>query len=185
MDGIIVEDIIVNNDKRKRKNSSVKGKRGERLACKELIARFGQQFSRSLGSGNRTSQIHGMPDFAKKTFSGDICCPDGFRFVIEHKFGYEEDVDLHNSFFGGCKKLDEFLEQVTKDANYCKRKPLLLWKRARKPYLSFIKISDIKEFIDSFKYKLLYRDWVCISLKELLALDNDFFYESGVKASLS
>ena len=54
---------------------------------------FGCSFTRSIGSGNRWGQVV-LSEQAKQVFSGDICVPEGFKWVIECKGGYEDDMHL-------------------------------------------------------------------------------------------
>ena len=52
-----------------------------------------------------------MPAHAKETLTGDICCPKGFRFVIESKGGYNK-IDLNSMFESGN------LDMVVKLSNF-------------------------------------------------------------------
>lgn len=113
-----------------------------------------------------------MPSHAKETFSGDICCPEGFKWVIESKGGYE-DIDLNNIFKDGNRQLDAFLQQVEDESKRCGRKPILLWKKNRKPWFAFVHSSEIEK--RNFKYKLLYDKWSMVVLDELLKLEDEFF----------
>jgi Holliday junction resolvase len=161
-------------EKKKRLNSGAKGKRAERDICKTLTERFGKEFSRSLGSGNRWGQVSNMPKHAKETFGGDICCPEDFKWVIESKNGYEDKIDL-NSFDSGITKLDEFIEQSTKDSELTGRESLIFWKRKRKNWLCFIKTKHLPD-PDIYNYRIVYREWSCISFTELLELPDEFFF---------
>ena len=91
---------------------------------------------------------------------------------MESKGGYDG-IDLNSVFIRGNSELDEFLDQVTKDAQRCNRKPMLCWKRTRKPWLVFVRATDVKDF--NFKYTLHYQDWIGIALDNLLELDDSFF----------
>lgn len=104
---------------------------------KILNNRFGGGFSRSVGSGNRWSQVTHLPKHAQEVFSGDLIVPQGFKWALESKGGYQN-IDLNSVFVGGSRELDGFLDQVTKDAERCGRKPMLCWKRDRKPWLAFV-----------------------------------------------
>ncbi len=134
--------------------------------------RFGGGFSRSVGSGNRWGQVAHLPKHAQEVFSGDLIVPKGFKWAVESKGGYSK-IDMNSVFVGGSKELDGFLNQVTKDAERCGRKPMLCWKRDRKPWLAFV---PTKELIGhSFKYRLEYREWSAVALEELLKLSDGFF----------
>lgn len=180
-----VEDLLA--PKRKRSiNSGVKGKRTEREVCKELIERFSKLlnvnpqwglFSRSIGSGNRWGQKVVLSQTAVDTFSGDIAVPSNFKFVLESKGGYN-DVDLNAAFSGGHKQIDEFLKQVTDDSERSKRKPMLLWKKDRKPRLAFLKRGEVPvEYETGLQYTMRYRDWNAYLFSDILALPDGFFFD--------
>lgn len=179
-----IEDIVSvpdNNKKKKKVDGRAKGNRTERNLCKRLSKHFNEEFSRALGSGSRWSQVNHLPEHAKKTLVGDICAPDNFKWVIECKGGYESEVNLNNILDGKVPKLDEFIDQVQRDSDYCGRKPIILWKRSRKPWIAFLKTKDIiKE--KQFTNRLYYGDWVGVSLNELLdATPRSFWIEEGEK----
>lgn len=174
MDDLEIDDLL-QGDKKKRKNSCRKGKRGEAGPVKILTERFGKPFSRSIGSGNRWSQVT-LTEQAKQVFSGDLVVPEGFAFVIEVKNGYEDEVDLHSAIFGKCRKLDEFFERVTRDADYTGRKPLLLWKRARKPWLAFLRTEHLPGL--DLRPRFVYGDWTGCSLELILRAPDAFFFPS-------
>src|SRR5690606_31278518 len=93
-----------------------------------------------------------------------------FKWVFESKGGYEKEIDL-NSILGGkgISKLDEFIEQSTKDSEYCGRLPIICWKRARKPWLTMIRKVDFGKYdYSKHSYYIVYRDWVMLPLEELL-----------------
>ncbi|MEI8270582.1 MAG: hypothetical protein WCG45_04380, partial [bacterium] len=160
--------------KKKKVDGKKKGNRTELDLTKVLNARFKTGFSRSVGSGNRWSQTV-LPKHAQDIFSGDLVVPQGFKFVIESKGGYD-DVDLSNIFLKGNNVIDSFLKQVTSDSKRCDRKPLLCWKKTRKPWLAFVLTKDLPEE-DNFQYSLRYRNWTAVALDELLQLSDDFFLE--------
>lgn len=166
-------------NKTKRKNGCRKGKRVERDLVKILNEKFDNGFSRSVGSGNRWSQVTNLPKHAKDTLTGDLCAPEGFRFVCESKGGYGN-LDLDSTLDGGLKGLDDFIEQVEDDSKRCNKLPLLLWKRDRKPWLIFCK-SHVLE--GNYKYYLVYRDYTCVPLKEFLKLPKEYFFENYTKSS--
>jgi len=173
-DDFIIDDILTPK-KKKKVDGKKKGNRTELQLAKLLESHFGKGFSRSIGSGNRWGQVDYLPDHAKEVFSGDLVVPKGFKFVLESKGGYD-DIDM-NSIWNGNKQLDGFLEQVTKDGKRCNRKPLLAWKRTRKPWIAFIHTKELRGFTKKFKNRLLYGEWSAVLLEELLKLDDDFFIE--------
>jgi len=173
-DDFIVDDSFL-MPKKKKINTGRKGKRREREVAKIFNERFGGGFSRSVGSGNRWSQVANLPKHAQDTFSGDLVTPENFAFTIESKGGYD-DIDLVSVFDGGHSQIDEFLEQAQFDADRCGRKPMLVWKKSRKPLLGMIKTTDIPH--ENWEYRLFYREWSMVNLEELLKVDNAFWFKS-------
>lgn len=141
--------------------------------CLQII--LAKSFQEPPGSGARTSQVAFLPEHAKKTLTGDICVPEGFKWVIECKGGYEDDMHLENILNGneGLSRLDEFIEQVTKDSEYCGRKPIILWKRNRKPWIAIYKESDMPNMAamlcehHNMNY-MLYGEWRIVNFEQLL-----------------
>lgn len=180
-DDLQIENILDNHVKKKKVDGKAKGDRTELHLCKLLTKQFGVEFSKALGSGSRWSQVGNLPEHAKKTLTGDICVPEGFRWTIESKGGYEEDIDLNRVCDGPIARLDEFIEQVTRDAEYCGRKPIICWKRNRKPWLAMVKRDD--QELDSipaevFEYHIIYRDWIMVRLDLLLQFSSrDFWFK--------
>lgn len=173
MDDLEIDDILAQKRK-KGVNSGRKGKRVERELAKLLNARFGGGFSRSIGSGNRWGQVANLPEHAQQTFSGDLVCPPAFAFVIESKGGYD-DIDLNSVFIGGNAELDNFLKQADDESKRTGRKPLLVWKKNRKPWVVFLKSTDLPSC--DYSYRLYYREWVAIALEELLKMEDSYFYK--------
>lgn len=171
------EDFFLDNSilmpKKKKLNSGGKGKRREREVAKILNERFGGGFSRSIGSGNRWSQVANLPKHAQDTFSGDLVTPENFAFTIESKGGYD-DVDLVSVFDGGHAQIDEFLEQAQFDANRCGRKPLVVWKKSRKPLIAIIRTADLPRL--NWHYMLVYRNWTVVNFEELLKESDAFWF---------
>jgi Holliday junction resolvase len=168
-------DDILSNRQNKKINSKKKGNRSELELAKILTKRFNKGFSRSVGSGNRWSQTAYLPKHAQKVFSSDLVVPSEFKFALEVKGGYNG-IDLNSIFLRGNSDLNQFLTQAYKDANRAEKKPLLAWKKNRKPWLVFILTEDLKE--NEFKYKFIYQKWTAIALDELLKLPDDFFFTS-------
>ena len=83
--------------------------------------------------------------------------------------------------FRSNSDLDKFLVQAYKDAKKCDKKPLLAWKRSRKPWLVFILSRDIEDINLDFRYKLIYNKWTGLALDEFLKLEDDFFFDSSVQ----
>jgi hypothetical protein len=158
-----------------------KGNRTELELVKVFNKRFGEGFSRSVGSGNRWGQVTYLPKHAQEVFSGDLIVPKRFKWVLESKGGYKN-IDLNSVFVGGSKELDGFLDQVTKDAERCGRKPMMCWKRDRKPWLAFVPTTELEGY--GFEYRLLYKHWSAVALDELLKIPDSFFVEDMAKANV-
>lgn len=171
-DDIDFDDVL--NRKKMKKNSGRKGKHGERTLAKILKKRFNFEFSRSIGSGNRWSQVSQMPEHARQTFSADLVCPVNFRFAVECKNGYE-DIDLVACLDRGNKIVDGWIQEVSNEAKRCSRCPLIVWKRNYKPWIAFIQTELLDK--QEMKYKMDYREWTILSLNELLALPDEIFYK--------
>lgn len=179
-DDVDIEDLM--KERPKKIKSGKKGKRVELEVVKDLNARFSEilsknsdwgRFSRSVGSGNRWGQNVYLSKAAKDIYSGDIVCPENFKFALESKGGYN-DIDLCSAFGGGQSELDSFLEQSENDAERCGRKPMLLWKKDRKPRMVFLKTQDLPP--RDFDYSLKYRNWTGVSYEELIKEEDDFFF---------
>jgi hypothetical protein len=186
-DDFFVEDLFENNSKKKKINSGIKGKDQERQLAKIFNERFKEilaknpkfgMFSRSVGSGNRYSQAV-LSEVAKQVYSGDLTCPEVFLFVVESKKGYNE-IDLNTAFTGECGDLDEFLKQVSEDASRVGKRPLLIWKKDRKPAIAFFRMLS-SEIMPNLTYcfaKLKYKDWTAVSLDDLLSMPDNFWFET-------
>jgi hypothetical protein len=173
-----VEDILGDFAKKKKKiNSKKKGNRVELELTKILTSRFNKPFSRSVGSGNRWGQVSNMPTHAKTTLTGDICPPEGFKWVIECKGGYEDKIDLNGVFKDGCTTLDGFIEQSERDCEQSGRQPIIIWKRAFKPWLAMVKKTDLADM--HFEFTMHYKNWIIVPLEELLREDDHYWFKEG------
>jgi hypothetical protein len=180
-----VDNILQDNAKKKKKvNSGDKGHRAERELCKKFSERFGVPFERSVGSGNRWAQVKGMSQAAKDTLLGDISCPDGFKWVIESKSGYEDKVDFYSIWTDGNKTIDDFLKQVTDDSVRSGRKPILVYKRKLRPWLAFIRTEDKPEQFE-VDYFMNYGIWTAVALESLLKESNEFWFHTPQSATVS
>lgn len=175
-------DDILSNRQNKKINSKKKGNRNELEFAKILTKRFEKGFSRSVGSGNRWSQTAFLPKHAQKVFSSDLVVPKNFKFAIEVKGGYNG-IDLNAIFVRGNSDLDKFLVQAYKDAKRAGKRPLLAWKKDRKPWLVFILTKDAQNL--DFKYMLHYNKWIAVALDDFLKLDDSFFFSSTEKKEKS
>lgn len=169
-------DDILKPKRKKGVNPIKKGHRGENGICKILFKRFNKSFSRSIGSGNRFGQIKNMPKHAIETFAGDICPPENFLWTIEVKNGYD-DIDFNRIISNGNKQLDEFMLQTEEAAGKNSKKPMLLFKQSRKPWLCFVKTKELNK---NFTYCLTYKDWSAISLEEILKVEDSYYFTAAV-----
>ena len=176
-----VEDVL--KEKPKKIKSGAKGKAAERDICHILNERFATllkahlswgSFSRSVGSGNRWGQGVMLSEQAKNVYASDICCPENFLFVIESKKGYNE-IDLCACFSGKCPGLDAFLQQVLDDSLKVNRKPLLIWKKDRKPAIAFIQVP-VTWLATAEMHYIGGGGWTAIPFSELLASTPDDFW---------
>lgn len=175
--GLDIEDIQPR--KPKKVNGKKKGNRTELELTKILSSRFNMPFTRSVGSGNRWAQVEKMTEEATQVFSGDLVVPKGFKFVLESKGGYDG-IDINSIFTKGNSELESFMEQVMDDSKRCGRKPMVCWKRNRKPWLAFLLTKDLAGC--EFEYSVKYKEWTGVALETLLKLDNDFFYDNHSKS---
>lgn len=173
-DQIEVDDIFENKPSSKKKiNGKKKGNRVELELCKKLTDYFGETFSRSVGSGNRWGQVQNMPVHAKQTLTGDICVPEDFKWVIEVKGGYDNDVDFSSVMEDGCSRINSFIEQSSHDAEISNRLPIILWKRSRKPWIAILRKKDCKL---NFNFFMIYQKWIIVSLDQLFKKTNKDFW---------
>lgn len=178
-EGMEVEDILPNSEKKKKINSKKKGNRVELALTKILTQHFGRPFSRSVGSGNRWGQIKELTKSAKQVYCGDITPPEGFKWVIESKGGYEDVIDMNAVIVGmDCAMLNSFIKQSSHDHETSGRLPIILWKQARRPWMACIREVDLK---DQTKYttRLYYKGWIALPFTQLLEnTPEDFWFES-------
>lgn len=182
-EGLDVDDIFNPEKKKKKKvDGGKKGKTAERELVKIFVARFGEGFSRSLGSGNRWGQVKNLPKHAKDTLTGDLCCPKGFKWVLESKNGYD-DIDLSLCMAKDSGQLNSFLDQVTKDVRRCDKKPMLLWKKTRRPWLAFVHNEELAGL--HFKYQFVYGKWTAVAMEKILEVDDAFWFEPEALSAVS
>lgn len=182
-DDLQIDNIMEGREKKTKKvDGKAKGDRTELHLCKLFFTHFGVEFSRAPGSGSRGKQVS-LPEHAKKTLTGDICVPEGFKWVIECKGGYEKDMNLSVAIEGSLPQLDAFIKQVSTDAASTTRRPIVCWKRNRKPWLAAIRCEDFPAEIEKqFPFRLQYGEWVMINLEKLLEVtDRSFWFEETAK----
>jgi Holliday junction resolvase len=179
-DDLEIENFFDKKKSKKKVNGCRKGKTVERHLCKILTEHFGVEFNRSVGSGNRWGQVS-LSENAKQVFTGDVSVPENFKWVIESKGGYEKDVDLNTVCDNkGISRIDEFIKQSTHDSEFCGRKPMICWKRSRKPWLLMIRTKDLHPCKETIcPYRIHYRDWIILPLEDFLKkTKKDFWFSS-------
>jgi len=176
MDNLEIDDIFGDSDEdpKKKVNGKKKGNRVELELCKKLTKHFGDTFSRSVGSGNRWGQVASMPKHAKDTLLGDLCSPENFKWVIECKGGYDNDVDFSSVMDAGCSRIDEFIKQSEHDAQESGRLPIIMWKRSRKPWVAIVRSTDID--VSQITHYMRYNNWIAVSLDKLLSLTSKEYW---------
>jgi hypothetical protein len=182
-----IEDIL--KPKLKKIKSGKKGKRVELDLVKKLNDRFENilrkfpdwgKFSRTIGSGNRWGQNVQLSKKAMDNYTGDLVCPENFKFVLESKGGYNE-IDLCSAFDKGQSEIDKFLKQVMDDSTRTNRLPILLWKKDRKPRLVFIKKENLsKDIYEKFDYYMKYNEWVVVNFDDFIKLEDQFFFNCKI-----
>jgi len=160
-----------------------KGNRTELHLCKLFTEHFKVEFNRSVGSGNRWGQVKTLSALEKQVYAGDITPPEGFLWVIECKGGYEDQIDLNNIMPEGIRRLDLFIEQSGNDSEECGRKPMICWKRNRRPWLAMLRANDLYVIENDFPIRITYKGWTIICLEDLLekTAKSFWFKESGTR----
>lgn len=162
---------------KKRKNSKVKGNRGENDLVHILNERFkGYTFARSVSSGAYTggsnqSRANSLTEEQRLVFSGDIRIPVNFKFTIEHKF--------YNSFefwwlFSDKSTLYEWYKQSETDAKNVNKKPMLIVKCNNHKRIVFVNIEDAPKKI---RPVFVHENKCCYGLEELLILEDEYFFD--------
>lgn len=152
--------------------SKQKGNRGEREVAKIFNDKFkGEFFKRApfsgafIGGNNRKNACV-LTDEQQLAFASDIICPDFFRFVIEHK-SYAS-IDFWE-LFNESSNLNSWIAQVSSDADFVKKDPMLIVKINNHKRIVFI-----KEEVPNYKFE--YKGWYCYWLDDLLAMPDTFFH---------
>lgn len=160
--------------KRKKKtNSKRKGNKYENDVCKLLNQHFNtKDFCRTPGSGAYATTHH-IPDYLK--IYGDLITPQGFRYVIDTKKGYN-DLDFF-SMINQNSTLWDFIEQCERDSKASKKDFLLIYKQDNKAALAIVK----KENINTKEKYLLFSSQTSLTygvqtLLDFLKQDIKLFY---------
>lgn len=157
-------------------NSKAKGNRGELECVKILTEKFGPGFARVPSSGawgggqNRTLR-EDMSIEQKITLVSDIMTPPEFRFVLEHK-NYA-DISFWD-LFNESSPLIEWTEQVSNDAEFVGKDPMLIMKFDRHKRIVMTKENTEKTKFTWIDVKGVV--WYCSWFEDLLTLSTEWFY---------
>jgi Holliday junction resolvase len=113
--------------------------------------------------------------------SGDVICPENFRYSIECK-SYNVNID----FFSKSALVDEWRKQAVEDANKVGKVPMICWKRPRKGWVVMIPLAV--QFINSnesyrhiCKHYCYYNGWAVMRIEELFRIEDKFFFKTEMK----
>lgn len=157
-------------------NSKAKGNAGELEFVKILKKRFNSEaFSRvpssgAWGGGQNRQKRDGMSIEQKLTLVADIMTPPEFKFVIEHKFYAEASFwDLFND----SSKFREWATQVSGDAKFVGKEPLLVMKFNRKGRIAMVRNMTVPNTVFDWFYNG--DRWSCLKIEDFLELEDNFF----------
>jgi len=158
-------------------NSKKKGNRGELECVKLLTEKLGEGFARvpssgAWGGGKNRELRENMSYEQKLTLVADIMAPPDFNFVLEHKF-YEEASfwDLFNE----SSNLNEWIKQVSSDAAFVEKAPMLIVKYNRHKRIVFIeeKYESLREDKNPV---FTWKGWSCYNFETLLDREEEFWF---------
>lgn len=161
--------------KKKRVNSKKKGNRWELKIAKDLSSRYHDEFRRVPQSGgfvggkNRTRNMFLRED-AKEIFAGDLICPPWFTFAIECK-DYADSPKMHNLLSIGDKDLDDWIKQAKTDADFAKKKWLVIFNITRKQAFCCLDKKLFDATVPDLNYPNNY-----IVYKKTIIIDKDKFF---------
>ena len=160
---------------KKRVNSRAKGQSFERKICKLLNSRFEtKEFCRTPGSG-AFATTHALPEYLK--IHGDIVTPKNFRFIIECKKGYNK--ENLSSLFNDRSTFYTFIKQCEKDSLRAAVPSIIIWQQDRNEILVILnnQFTDDITLYSNKEYKyLIFNRYIIYKFKDLLDLDNDFWF---------
>jgi len=158
-------------------NSKQKGNRGELECVKILNERFEEGgFARvpssgAWGGGQNRELRENMSIEQKLTLVADIMTPPEFCYIIEHK-SYAE-IDFWE-LFNESSDLNKWAEQVSGDADFVGKDPMLIMKFNRHKRLVMIRHQT--PHVKFIWFDAQGRDWYCSWLEDLLAAPNSLFF---------
>ena len=158
-------------------NQKKKGNRNELECAKLFNKRFGAGFARVPSSGAWSGGLNRMhrSDMSmeqKLTLVSDIMTPPDFRFTIEHKaYKSIKFWDL----FSQKSYLNAWVDQVTSDADFVNRLPMIIMKFNNKPRIAMVNIEPENW---GFCWKDVHGvKWYCHWLSEFFTFDDNWWYE--------
>lgn len=157
--------------RKNRKNSKRKGNAFELQIAKQLNEHFKtDEFVRSPGSG-AFSTTHKLPKNLQ--LAGDLLTPQGFRFIIECKKGYNQ-IRIQDLFSPSCE-VWKFARQAEKDAKRTGKDAIIIWKQDRKKTLLITKDSNIESYLSTKNTVLKINKYCILLLEEVLKLPKEFW----------
>ena len=154
-------------------NSKNKGSTAERELCKILNTRFPEHsFKRvpssgALFGGKNSKFANGIDETITNALVGDIIVPLNFVFSVESK-SYKE-ISFWD-LFNKSSDLHQWFEQAEGDAEFSKRKPMIVAKFNNKQRICFL-----KDKLEGYVFE--HMGWYCYWLSEILNQEDNFFLE--------
>lgn len=158
----------------KKKNSRRKGNNFENKICKILNERFKtEEFSRTPGSGAYATS-HKLPSHL--VIYGDIITPQAFKYFFECKKGYNN-FGIHD-LLNSKSLFNQMLEECETIKAKNKKDFIFILCQDRRPPIAFMDsrlLGSPRTHYNSIKVG----SYTGMDIKDLLAFENDFFFESG------
>jgi len=159
--------------KKKKLNSHKKGGNFVLKMSKVLNERFNtKEFCKTPTSGAYAT-THQLPEYLK--IYGDMITPQGFRFCLECKKGYNKE-SLH-SLLDPKSIVWEWIEQNERDAEKAGRDSLIIVQQDRQPIIVILD-RDLMENPEEIDGKIFFGKYVIFKLDELLSYRDDYFFVS-------
>ena len=152
-------------------NSKNKGSTAERELCKIFNSRFPNHSfkkvpsSGSLFGGSNRIQAEGIDSGIVNALVGDIIVPPNFVFSVESK-SYKE-ISFWD-LFNKSSDLHQWFEQAEGDAEFSKRKPMIVAKFNNKQRICFL-----KDKLEGYVFE--HRNWYCYWFDYVLKQEDNFF----------
>lgn len=162
----------------KKVNGKGKGNTFERKVANTLSERFKNYlgiekgFRRNADSGSffgGKNMKRIVEHDSDNSFFGDLICPKSFAFTVECKH-YKTAPTFTAITSGEIKQWDEWLGQATTDAKNANKKAILIVKYNNVPEIAFLETKIHKQEI------LVYKQFFCYRLSDVLMLDDLFFF---------